>query len=196
MTRLVLASASKARRALLTQAGLAFDVTTADIDEDAVIQDMKTKSGPHDIALELARQKALSVARKNADALVIGGDQVLSCEGRLYTKAQNDREARKNLETLRGKTHHLVSAVCVAHGGDILWEHAETAGLTMKNWSADFLDTYMSGAGDALTKAVGCYELEGLGAWLFDKIEGDYFTILGLPLLPLLQFLETKGFGP
>ena len=196
MKQLVLASGSKARRMLLAQTGLGFEAIPAAIDEQAVLKDLERKISPEDIAAELARRKALAVAANNPDAFVIGGDQMLVCGGRIYSKAETKEEALDNLRALRGRTHQLISAVCVAQGDEILWEHADTALLTMRAFDDDFLARYADAAGEALLATVGGYELEGLGATLFEKTEGDYFTILGLPLLPLLGFLLRNGYGP
>jgi septum formation protein len=193
---LILASGSKARKAMLTQAGLVFDVIPADIDEAAVLKNLQGKLPPEEIAAELARRKALAVASDNQETLVIGADQMLVCAGRIYSKAKTKEEARENLKNLRGRTHQLISAVCVAHGDEIMWSHTDTASLTMRGFDDDFFNDYMDAAGDALLNSVGGYELEGLGATLFERTEGDYFTILGLPLLPLLGFLLREGYRP
>ncbi len=194
--KLVLASASRARRALLQQAGLEFEAVPADLDELAIIAACPAKKNHEALARELAARKALHVCAAQPCSVVIGADQILSCEGRLYSKAPTPGQARENLKSLRGKTHQLISAVCVAENEKIIWEHAQTARLTMKNFDDSFFDKYCEAAGAALTRAVGGYELESHGSWLFEKVDGDYFTILGLPLLPLLSFLEKEGFAP
>jgi septum formation protein len=126
---------------------------------------------------------------------VIGADQVLECHGKILSKAKNKKAAADKLRFLRGKTHRLISAACVAKNGKIIWQGVQHADLTMKNFNDAFLKRYIAEAGDTLTGAVGAYALEEKGIWLFKKIEGDYFTILGMPLLPLLGFLQGEGLG-
>lgn len=193
MTSLVLASGSAARARILKNAGLAFQVAAADIDESRV---QSSGLDPREVADELARAKALHVAARHPGALVIGADQVLYMDGRLFTKAGSGAEAKRTLAELSGRAHTLRSSVAIARDAEILWSHAAEAHMHMHDFDGGFLDAYMRAAGPALTRSVGCYEYEGAGAWLFDKIEGDYFTVLGLPLLPLLGFLKTQGFGP
>lgn len=187
---LILASKSKARQEMLKNAGLKFETRPADIDEEHVqAQDLK----PEEMAQRLASEKALYVSEAYPEAYVIGADQVLQCQGRILSKAKNVNEAREKLEFLKGKTHSLVSAVSVAKGGDVLWSDQQSASLTMNEFDEEALQTYISKAGDALTRSVGAYELESIGVHLFEKIEGDYFTILGMPLLALLKYLRTTN---
>lgn len=188
---LILASGSKARQEMLRESALKFTVMPADIDEDALRQAMGDIS-PDDIAAELARAKALNVAARNNDALVIGSDQILVCDGEILSKAADVNAARNKLKTLRGKTHRLISAVCVARGDEILFAHAAHADLTMKNFDDDFLEDYISRAGGALTSCVGAYALEAHGADLFSEVNGDYHVILGMPRAPLLEYLKTN----
>lgn len=195
-TRLILASGSSARKEMLQSAGLAFEIVPADIDEDAIRSVMVSESDcveAADIAAVLAAEKALHVSRAHAGALVIGSDQILALGRRLFSKAETVAEAREHLDRLRGRTHELVSAVAIARDGVILWQSVDSAQLTMRPFSDEFLGRYLEKAGDSTLKSVGCYHLEGLGVQLFDKIDGDYFTILGMPLLPLLAELRNQG---
>jgi septum formation protein len=192
--KIILASQSKARYAMLKNAGLHFKVIRPVVDEMAMINELMRTSGrekitPEKIAMDLAKKKALAVAGKNPDALVVGSDQILVLEGKMMSKARSKEEAKEKLRHLRGKTHRLISAVAVAKAGTVFWSHEEEASLTMNDFSDEFLENYCAHAGDALTKAVGAYEIEGLGAWLFSDIQGDHFTILGMPLRPLLAYL-------
>lgn len=193
---LILASGSKARQEMLTRAGLKFKAIPADIDEKALLAALKNKLPPAEIAAALAQEKAKFVTAQNPGAYVVGADQILVFKGKIFSKAATKEEARASLQKLRGQTHHLISAVCVAKDGEILWDFADSAALAMRNFDDDFLDAYCAQAGEALTKTVGAYELEGRGASLFEKTEGDFFTILGLPLLPLLGFLLQEGVVP
>ena len=192
MTRqFILASGSRARKDMLYNAGFDFDAIPADIDETALINVMDGEP-PEKIALTLAAEKALAVAGDYPDTPVIGADQILVLDGRIIQKAPDKDAAIDKLRNLSGKTHELISAVSIAQGGKIVWQHADSARLTMRALSDNEIKSYADRAGEALTKSVGAYELEGIGAGLFEKIDGDYFTILGLPLLPLIQYLGTK----
>jgi septum formation protein len=189
---LTLASQSRARQMLLGNAGLAFEIVPADIDERAIQQ----KSGllePGEIAALLAREKALSVSTKMPDRYVVGADQTLALGGRLFSKPAGRAQAADQLRALAGNTHELHSAVAVARGGKILFSDAAIARMTMRHLSGDEVRAYLDTAGEAVTASVGAYQLEGLGVHLFERIEGDHFTILGLPLLPLLAFLRGQG---
>jgi septum formation protein len=191
--RLILASGSAARRSMFENAGLAFEIMPAGIDEESVMKTAQAQGMAFDkIAQKLADEKAILISHKNPEALVIGADQVMECEGALLQKAQDKNQAREKLKRLRGKTHSLVSAVSVAQNGEILWRHASIATLSMQNFSDETLERYIDRAGDVLTSCVGAYALEGIGVRLFEKIEGEYFTILGLPLLPLLNYLRQE----
>jgi septum formation protein len=201
--KLILASQSAARQHMLKAAGVHFKVIKPALDEMAVVQEFMRdaasgeKITPDKIAVELARKKALTVARKNPDAIVIGSDQVLVLEGRMIGKAKTRAEAAEKLRALRGKTHTLISAVAIAKGGTIFWSDHEQAQLTMRDFDDAYLEAYMEVAGEALTRAVGAYEIESTGAWLFSEIKGDQFTIQGMPLLPLLGYLnEYHGIRP
>ena len=195
---LILASQSHARRDMLQRAGLVFESVPAAIDEAAITRRLRAAEvAPEDIALELAKEKALAIAAVRPEALVIGSDQILECDGRLLEKAKTPADAREKLKLLQGRSHRLISAVCVARGASVLWTHREEAVLTMHALNDDTIDAYCARAGEALLRAVGGYELEGLGAWLFARVEGDFFTVLGMPLLPLLHYLQRQhGWSP
>ncbi|WP_341704218.1 Maf family protein [Ferrovibrio sp.] len=189
---LILASASSARAAMLRQAGLDFAVQPARIDEAEIKRALQAEgAGPREAAEALAELKARrGTPATGDDSFVIAADQMLACEGRWFDKPADMAEARTQLQALRGRTHDLVSAVVVARSGTIIWRHIDGARLTMRAFSDGFLDAYLAQAGDAVLQSVGCYQLEGLGVQLFSRIQGDFFTILGLPLLPLLDFLR------
>ena len=193
---LILASASPSRRQMLTNAGLAFEVVSSSVDEDEVKRSLLAeRAGARDLATTLAEMKAVSVSRRRPEALVIGADSTLACEGTLFDKPPTLDAARAQLQALRGRTHELVSAAVVAQGGRRIWQVAHAGRLTMRPFSDTFLDAYLARAGEAICGSVGAYHLEGLGAHLFSRVDGDYFTILGLPLLPLLVFLADHGIG-
>jgi septum formation protein len=190
--RLVLASTSPIRRELLIKAGLPFEVAKPDVDEAELKRSARHLS-PEGLAQSLAAAKAVSVANRLADAIVIGADQVLNLDGRSFDKPASREAGRRQLIELRGKSHFLETGLCCAHSGKVIWQHLGRARLTMRAFSDNFLDNYLLHMGEEVTTSVGAYKLEGLGIQLFDSIEGDYFTILGLPLLPLLDFLRRKG---
>ena len=194
MTRLILASGSGARRTLLANAGLAFDVVPATLDERAVEAPLIASGAtPKALALALAEAKASEVSGRLPDALVIGADQTLDCDGHRGTKSDSIAAARAQLMRLAGRSHQLHSAVAVARGGAVRWRHTGTATLTMRPLTPSFIDAYLERVGEAVLASVGVYQLEGEGIRLFERIEGDYFTILGLPLLPLLAYLRSVG---
>jgi septum formation protein len=197
MTRLILASGSGIRAALLHAAGLSFETNAASIDE-AAIKDAARAEGAaaEDAALGLAQLKAQRVARLAPDALVIGCDQLLVCEDVWFDKPADLAAARAQLLALRGKRHVLVTAVLCQCGGQRLWHHIARPALTMRSFSESFLDAYLALEGDRVTESVGAYRLEGPGVQLFDRIEGEHSAILGLPLLPLLGFLRQHGVIP
>ena len=188
---LILASQSRARQALLTNAGIGFEAVTAEIDERAV-QQASGLSAPGEIASLLAREKALSVSARQPGKFVIGADQTLALGERLFSKPAGRAQAAEQLRALAGRSHELHSAVAVARDGKILFEAVAIAGMTMRRLGEAEIDVYLDEAGDAVTSSVGAYQLEGLGVHLFERIEGDHFTILGLPLLPLLAFLRSQ----
>lgn len=193
MTPVILASRSQARAALLESAGVQFKVYPSAVDEDQVKrQGLREGLSPAQIALKLSDMKALAIAAEYPGA-IIGADQTLEMDGILFDKAKSLEEARERLRFFRDRTHLLHAAVTVASGSTILWRSLQTAKLTMRSFSEEFLDDYLSRAHHGLLSAVGCYKFEEEGIQLFEKIEGDYFTILGLPLIQLLDFLRRNG---
>jgi septum formation protein len=193
---LILASASPARRRLLEAAGLVFEVDLPRVDEEGVKASLRAQGlKPHDQADALAELKALSVSRRRL-GFVIGADQMLALEGETLDKPKDLGEAREHLLRLRGRAHELVTAAVVAREGVAIWRHVDTPKLKMRAFSEAFLDGYLKQAGEAALHSVGAYQLEGLGAQLFERVEGDYFSVLGLPLLPLLAFLREHGIAP
>jgi len=190
---IILASKSAARRAVLTGADVPFEVVVAGVDEDAVKASMLAQgAGAREVADALAEIKALKVSQTR-QGFVIGSDQTLEFEGRLYDKAASLEAAAERLKAMRGKPHKLHSAVVVAKDGAPIWREVVTATLTMREFSDEFLQAYLLADGEEALGSVGCYRLEGPGAQLFSKIEGDYFAILGLPLLGLLDLLRRHG---
>ncbi len=190
---IVLASASTARQAMLRDAGVPVEVVVAGIDERAAQAPLeKADMNAADIAGVLARLKALDVAARVPGALVIGADQVLEFDGKRLNKVRSPAMARSRLLAMSGKTHSLFSAVACARDGRVLWETTDVAHLTMRAFSPRFVGAYLARNGKAALSSVGCYALEGEGVQLFRRIEGDYFTILGMPLLPLLEFLRRQ----
>jgi septum formation protein len=188
---LILASRSQARQALLANAGINVEAVPAEIDERAV-QQASGLAAPGDIAALLAREKALAVSMHHSGSFVIGADQTLALGERLFSKPAGRAEAAQQLHALAGHRHDLHSAVAVARDGKILFADANTARMTMRRLGKAEIDVYLDQAGDAVTSSVGAYQIEGLGVHLFERIEGDHFTILGLPLLPLLAFLRSQ----
>ena len=188
---LILASQSRARQMLLANAGIAFEPVPADIDERA-LQQASGLVAPGDIATLLAREKALWVSSRKPGRFVVGADQTLALDKRLFSKPAGRAAAREQLQALAGRSHELHSAVAVARDGKILFESCTVARMTMRPLSETAIDGYLDEAGEAVTSSVGAYQLEGLGIHLFERIEGDHFTILGLPLLPLLAFLRSE----
>lgn len=188
---LILASKSASRSALLRGAGVAFETAGSGVDEDETKRRMLGE-GPRAVARALAAEKAVAVSRRGP-GLVIGADQTLDLGGTLFDKAEGLVEAKDRLMILRGRTHLLHSAVALAEDGKVVWEETVSASLTMRFFSEAFLDGYLQRGGENLLGSVGCYMLEGEGAQLFDSIDGDYFTILGLPLFGLLAELRRRG---
>ncbi len=190
----VLASASRSRLELLRHAGLRLRAEPARIDEAEVKASLRAEQADAAAAAEtLAELKAIKVSRRVPGALVIGGDQILECEGQWFDKPPDRARAAEHLRALAGKTHALVTAACVVRDGVRIWHHREAPRLTMRPLDEAFIESYLKAAGPEVLETVGAYRLEGLGAQLFTKVSGDYFTILGLPLLPLLGFLREHG---
>ena len=194
MSALILASASTSRKRLLADAGIAAETDPADIDENIIKQECRrTGHSTTECAARLAEAKARAVAARHQDKLVLGADQLLDCNGEWFGKPRDIAEARDQLQRLRGRTHELVTAATVIRNEERLWQAIERPRVTMRAFSDAFLDTYLASVGDRVLRTVGCYELENLGAQLMEKVEGDYFAILGLPLLALLSFLRSAG---
>ena len=182
---------------MLKNAGVSFQAIPPAIQEEKLQQDCQSQGvKPMEIACFLAREKSLSISSSERDALVVGADQVLICDDQLLTKSTSEDDAKDKLRFLRGKAHTLISAVCISQNGGVLWELSDQAELVMKDISDEDLDHYCTLAGPALLRSVGCYELESQGSWLFESVKGDFFTVLGLPLLPLLSYLEGYGMKP
>lgn len=188
---LILASQSRARQALLANAGFAFEAIPADIDERKIQYDSGL-SEPGQIALLLAREKALAVSSARLERTVIGADQTLALGSQLFTKPAGRTEAADQLRMLAGKTHELHSAIAVTRNSRTLFETVSVAQMTVRELTEIEIEVYLDAAGTAVTTSVGAYQLEGLGVHLFERIAGDHFTILGLPLLPLLAFLRSE----
>ena len=189
---LVLASGSASRKALLTAAGIAFVADPADLDEDALMHALR-QAGAETMARTLAEQKALAVSRRHPGKTVLGGDSVIAFDGEFLSKCASLDQARALLQRLSGHTHLLVSAAALARDGALLWAHASPCRMTMRELSPQFLDDYLAREGTAILSSVGCYHFEGRGAQLFDTVDGDYFSVLGLPLLPVLAQLRKEG---
>jgi septum formation protein len=191
---LVLASGSASRKALLTAAGVAFVADPADLDEDRLMADLKARGADASaVASELARQKALAVSRRHPGATVLGGDSVIAFGSEYLSKCATLDAARALLARLSGQTHLLVSAAALARDGALLWTHASPCRMVMRNLSPDFLNDYLATEGPAILSSVGCYHFEGRGAQLFATVDGDYFSVLGLPLLQVLAQLRKEG---
>lgn len=193
-SNIILASKSMHRKMLMQNAGLVFDTASADIDERAIEMAVEnTGVTPKELALILANAKALDVSQKNTDQYVIGSDQTMSMQDQSFHKPKGMEEARRRLLQLSGKTHELNSAVVIVKNGEALWQHVSTAELTMRELTPEFIGRHLAQAGDDIITSVGAYQLEKEGVQLFEKIEGDFFTIVGLPMLPLLRELRNLG---
>ncbi len=190
---LILASGSAVRARLLANAGVRFRIEASGVDESAVKAAAGEDVSPAEIALRLAAAKARAVSEKHGDALIIGADQMLECEGKLFDKPADMAAAARNLRQFSGRTHRLITACCLMRDGGIVWESVETARLTMRDLSDGDIAAYLSAAGEDVLGSVGCYRLEELGVQLFSEIDGDFFVILGLPLVALLARLREQG---
>ncbi|MFP3943088.1 MAG: Maf family protein [Alphaproteobacteria bacterium] len=194
---LVLASASAVRRRLLEQAGVPFRVRPAGVDEAGVIASLRAEeAAPRHVADLLAELKAVQISRGEAQAFTLGADQVLVLDGELFQKPEDIAGARAHLRRLRGKTHELLTAAVLAREGAPIWRHVAVSKLTMRPFSDEFLESYLARNGEAVLASVGAYFLEEEGVQLFSRIDGDYFSILGLPMLPLLDILRRHGVVP
>lgn len=192
-TKIILASASPFRREMLERAGIEISALPSSIDERAVEEAVGSDLAPDDMALVLAEAKAVDISEAHPDAWVIGSDQTLSLDDEVLHKSKDMDEARRKLLRLSGKTHHLNSAVVLARNGEALWRHVSTARMTMRQLSPEFIGRYLSAVGEPVLRSVGAYQIEGRGIQLFEKIEGDHSTIIGMPLLPLLAELRRAG---
>ena len=191
---LVLASRSFARRTMLSAAGIPVEIISAQIDERAIERNLNGNRDPDELALLLSWEKASAVSFKAPSRLVVGADQTLAMGSKHFNKPADVDEARQQLRMLRGQSHTLHSAATLVQDGSVLFKVVDTARLRMRNFSDKFLDDYLEAAGPSVLESVGGYQLEKLGIHLFERVEGDYFTILGMPLLPLLDFFRYKAF--
>ena len=195
--KLILASGSPFRKQLMEAAGLSFTAEPASIDERKIEAPLvEGGASPEEVAAALAKAKAEDVAKKNRQAFVIGSDQVMSMDGQLFHKCTSVEMAREQLRSMRGKTHRLSSAISIVQDGAEVWNHVSVADLAFRDFTDAFLDSYIANAGPKVLLTVGAYSYEGLGQQLFEKVEGDFFTIIGLPMLPLLAALRDLAIIP
>ncbi|HWU63424.1 MAG TPA: Maf family nucleotide pyrophosphatase [Ensifer sp.] len=195
--KLILASGSPFRKQLMEAAGLTFAADPARINEREIEAPLVLAGAtPEAVATALAKAKAEDVANRHADAFVIGSDQVMSMDGRLFHKCTSVEMAREQLRSMRGRTHRLSSAISIVRNGEEVWKHISVADLTFRDFTDAFLDSYIANAGSKVLLTVGAYSYEGLGQQLFEKVEGDFFTIIGLPMLPLLAALRELAIIP
>ncbi|MBT4941380.1 MAG: septum formation protein Maf [Rhodospirillaceae bacterium] len=194
MVNIVLASASSVRGKLLTNAGICFEARAAGVDESAIkLRCRNENKSVEDTALILAQTKAVEISNEMPNALVIGADQILEQEGKWFDKPQSRAEARSHLKYFSNKKHRLITATAVIENGNVVWQHVDSASLQIRLLDDDFIESYLDAIGDDALLSVGAYQLEGRGIQLFNSIDGDFFTILGLPLLPLLAFLRQRS---
>lgn len=197
---LILASSSQTRADLLENTGLSFEIVPPRVDEAIIKQVFDLQAtDPDDIANVLAQAKAQDISKIRPDSLVIGGDQILVLSGQnegleIFEKPKNKEEAYKTLFKLRGKTHQLISAISLVKNEEVIWTHSETANLTMREFTPEFLGNYIAHCSDDILSSVGAYQLESFGIHLFEEIKGDYFTILGFPIIALLAKLRDEGY--
>jgi len=193
---LILASTSAARQRVMREAGLYFEAVAPAVDEEAAKRELRSeKMPPKEQAAALAALKAISISEKRK-GLVLGADQMLAIDHEVLDKPKDRAEARAHLMRLRGRSHELLTSLVCAQDGVVVWRHSEAPKLKMRSFSDVFLERYLENAGDAVLMSVGAYQIEGLGAQLFERIEGDLFSIQGLPLLPLLAYLREQGLAP
>ena len=194
MPKIILASGSRARQEMLTNACIDFEIKPADINERSILNALKKEEiNTSGICLHLSEEKARVISSQYPEEYVIGSDQILSMNDEIFSKAKDNEEAFQKLKDFQGKEHYLTAGVVVSKSGKTLWRHTDVAALKMRTMNDQKITEYIDKAGDIVTSCVGCYALEGLGIRLFSDIRGDFFTILGMPLLPLLNFLHDEG---